>query len=187
LRGEFANVRSYRSREDQIGRNFERAENYLSLVGLVVVILGGIAVSSVTRVFILQKIKSIAVLKCVGARSREVITIYILQVVALGLAGSLLGIALAAGIVTVVPLVLDTSSTVGPSALLANVEYGLTWSAALQGSASGCSCRCCFPSCRCFTSGSSSRRSCFGTSRRRSAATRSVWPPSRRWLRRSLH
>ena len=66
LRDEFASVRSYRSNEDQIGRNFDRAENYLSLVGLIIVILGGIAVSSVTRVFILQKIRSIAVLKCVG-------------------------------------------------------------------------------------------------------------------------
>src|SRR6185503_7040062 len=72
LRGEFAGTRSYRSNEDQIGRDFDRAENYLSLVGLVIVILGGIAVSSVTRVFIQQKIRSIAVLKCVGARSREV-------------------------------------------------------------------------------------------------------------------
>jgi len=43
----------------------------------VIVILGGIAVSSVTRVFILQKIRSIAVLKCVGARSRQIIAVYL--------------------------------------------------------------------------------------------------------------
>src|SRR6516225_1472667 len=84
LRDEFINVRSYRSNEDQVGRDFDRAENYLSLVGLVIVILGGIAVSSVTRVFILQKIRSIAVLKCVGSRSAQIIAVYILQVVALG-------------------------------------------------------------------------------------------------------
>ena len=62
FRTEFINARSYRSTEDQIGRDFDRAENYLSLVGLIIVILGGIAVSSVTRVFILQKDRSIAVL-----------------------------------------------------------------------------------------------------------------------------
>ena len=86
LKDEFINTRSYRSTEDSIGRDFDRAENYLSLVGLIIVILGGIAVSSVTRVFILQKIRSIAVLKCVGARSTQIINIYILQVVLLGLA-----------------------------------------------------------------------------------------------------
>ncbi len=67
---EFINARSYRSSDDEIGRDFDRAENYLSMVGLVIVILGGIAVSSVTRVFVLQKMHSIAVLKCTGATQR---------------------------------------------------------------------------------------------------------------------
>jgi energy-converting hydrogenase Eha subunit C len=93
FREEFINTRSYRSTEDQVGRDFDRAENYLSLVGLVIVILGGIAVSSVTRVFILQKIRSIAVLKCTGATSAQIMAIYMLQVMVLGLAGSVLGVA----------------------------------------------------------------------------------------------
>ena len=80
---EFVGVRSYKRSEDQIGENLTRAENYLSLVGLVVLILGGIGVSSVTRVFVQQKMKSIAVLKCIGARSAQLLAIY----VALGLLG----------------------------------------------------------------------------------------------------
>ncbi len=66
-------MRSYKATEDDIGEDFTRAENYLSLVGLVIVILGGIGVSSVTRVFVQQKMKSIAVLKCVGARSSQLL------------------------------------------------------------------------------------------------------------------
>jgi putative ABC transport system permease protein len=128
LRQEFATARSYRSTEDQVGRDFDRAENYLSLVGLIIVILGGIAVSSVTRVFILQKIRSIAVLKCVGATSRQIVAVYVLQVLALGLAGSLLGVALAAGAVAAIPLAIGSS----PS-LLAQAHYGITRSAAVQG------------------------------------------------------
>ena len=128
LKDEFINLRSYRSTEDRIGRDFERAENYLSLVGLIIVILGGIAVSSVTRVFILQKIRSIAVLKCVGARSRQIINIYILQVVLLGFAGSLLGVGLARAAIAGVPLVIGNTSTI-----LSQAQYGVSWSAALQG------------------------------------------------------
>jgi putative ABC transport system permease protein len=128
LRSEFANVRSYRSNEDQIGRDFDRAENYLSLVGLIIVILGGIAVSSVTRVFVLQKIRSIAVLKCIGARSAQIIAVYILQVVALGLAGSLLGVAIAGAAVASIPYALGSSSS-----LLAQAHYGVTRGAAAQG------------------------------------------------------
>jgi putative ABC transport system permease protein len=132
LREEFAGIRSYRSNEDQIGRDFDRAENYLSLVGLVIVILGGIAVSSVTRVFILQKIRSIAVLKCLGARSGQIVAVYVLQMIALGLAGSLLGVGVAAAAVGSIPLALGSSSSI-----LAQADYRVTWSAALQGIAVG--------------------------------------------------
>jgi putative ABC transport system permease protein len=134
LRQEFINARSYRSREDQVGRDFDRAEDYLSLVGLVIVILGGIAVSSVTRVFILQKIRSIAVLKCVGARSTQIIAVYVLQVMTLGLAGSLLGVAIAQAAVSAIPLALASSST---QSLLTEAHYAVTPSAAAQGMAIG--------------------------------------------------
>ena len=132
FKDEFINTRSFRSTEDQVGRDFDRAENYLSLVGLVIVILGGIAVSSVTRVFILQKIRSIAVLKCLGARSGQIISVYILQVMTLGLAGSLLGVALARGVIASIPLMLGASTSI-----LAQAHYGVTWSAAAQGVAIG--------------------------------------------------
>jgi putative ABC transport system permease protein len=89
------NVRSYRDSEENLGEQFTRAENYLSLTGLVVLVLGGIGVSSVTRVFIEQKKKTIAVLKCVGATGRRLTAAYLAQVIALGAAGSLLGILLA--------------------------------------------------------------------------------------------
>jgi putative ABC transport system permease protein len=128
LAEEFVNARSYRASDDEIGRDFERAENYLSLVGLVIVILGGIAVSSVTRVFVLQKIRSIAVLKCLGATSYQIIGVYMLQVMTLGLAGSLLGVALARAAVEGLSL-----AVAGSAPMLAGVEYGVTWSAALQG------------------------------------------------------
>ena len=125
-------ARSYRSNEDEVGRDFDRAENYLSLVGLVIVILGGIAISSVTRVFIAQKIRSIAVLKCLGARSNQIMVVYILQVLALGLAGSLLGVFLARTTLAAIPLALG-----GSTSILAEADYGLSWSAAAQGVAVG--------------------------------------------------
>lgn len=89
------NVRSYKDSEENLGEQFTRAENYLSLTGLVILVLGGIGVSSVTRVFIEQKKKSIAVLKCVGATGRRLTAAYLAQTLALGVAGSLLGVLLA--------------------------------------------------------------------------------------------
>ena len=128
---EFVGVRSYRRSEDQMGQNLTRAENYLSLVGLVVLILGGIGISSVTRVFVQQKLRSIAILKCVGASSREILAVYMTQVLLLGIAGSLLGVAIAAAVIAAVPAV------VGNLAAVLHVEYGLTPTAVVQGFAVG--------------------------------------------------
>ncbi len=135
LRGAFANefvgIRHYRRSEDQIGENLTRAENYLSLVGLVVLILGGIGISSVTRVFVQQKFRSIAILKCVGSTSLQVLAVYMTQVLLLGFAGSALGVALAAGVIAAVP------SLVGELAAMLPVDYGLTPSAVWHGLAVG--------------------------------------------------
>jgi putative ABC transport system permease protein len=128
---EFVRVRSYRRSEDRMAENLGRAEDYLSLVGLVVLILGGIGVSSVTGMFVQQKVRSIAILKCVGATSGRVLAVYMSQVLVLGLAGSLLGVALAAGVVASVP------SFVPDIATSFQIEYGLTVGAMVQGIAIG--------------------------------------------------
>jgi putative ABC transport system permease protein len=127
FKNQFARVRSYKATEDDIGEDFQRAENYLSLVGLVIVILGGIGVSSVTRVFVQQKMKSIAVLKCVGARSSQLLAIYVAQVAVLGLAGSALGVGLAALAMRAIPSLL-AGATPG-----VDIVYALTLPAVLQG------------------------------------------------------
>jgi putative ABC transport system permease protein len=128
---EFVNVRWYRRTEDQMGENLTRAENYLSLVGLVVLILGGIGVSSVTRVFVQQKVRSIAILKCVGSSSAQMLAIYMTQVLLLGIGGSVLGVVLAGGVLAAVP------ALVGDLATVLKVDVGLTPSAVLQGLAIG--------------------------------------------------
>src|SRR5262245_27798924 len=128
---DFVSVRSYRQNEGRMSQNLTRAENYLSLVGLVVLILGGIGVSSVTRVFVQQKIRSIAILKCVGSTSRQVLAVYLAQVLMLGLAGSLLGVIIASVALQLLPIF------VGDLASLLHVHYGLTIGAVLQGMAVG--------------------------------------------------
>ena len=134
---EFARVRSYKATEDDIGEEFARGENYFSLVGLVIVILGGIGVMSVTRVFVQQKMKSIAVLKCVGARSSQLLAVYVAQVVILGLAGSLLGVLLAEMAVLAIPSVLANAA---PGV---DITYALTRRRCSRAWGSACSSRCC--------------------------------------------
>jgi putative ABC transport system permease protein len=132
LANTFVRVRPYTATEDDMGEDFARAENYLSLVGLVIVILGGVGVSSVTRVFVQQKIRSIAVLKCIGARSSQVLAIYLAQVLALGILGGVVGVGIAAGLMALMPLWLSPAVTQGVV-----IDYTLTASAVAQGVGTG--------------------------------------------------
>lgn len=124
LRGSLVTVRSYRDTQDRVGRELQTAENYLGLVGYVMVILGGIGVWSVTRVFMQQKLQNIAVLKCLGASVWQVLGVYVAQMLLLAAAGSVLGLVLAVGLLRAVPQ--DLVAQWG------HVDYGLTWAAGLQ-------------------------------------------------------
>jgi putative ABC transport system permease protein len=104
FRSTLVTVRSFRDTEDRVGQQLDLAENYLGLVGYVMIVLGGIGVWSVTRVFVQQKLQSIAVLKCVGASVRQVLSVYVVQVLLLGALGSLLGLALGALALLFVPV-----------------------------------------------------------------------------------
>ncbi len=95
VKGTILTVQSYRETQERLGEQFEKTENYLSLTGLLILVLGGVGVWNVARVFVEQKRKSIAVLKCLGASGTRIITVYLLQILTLGFAGSLFGVLLA--------------------------------------------------------------------------------------------
>jgi putative ABC transport system permease protein len=129
FRRDLVSARTWQATEDRLGRNLAMAEDYLSLVGFAMVVLGGIGVWSVTRVFIQQKLKSVAVLKCVGASSNTILGTYVLQVLVLAAAGGLVGVGIAALAITAIP-----ESVV---ALAGLDRVSVTWSAAAQGLAVG--------------------------------------------------
>jgi putative ABC transport system permease protein len=124
FRTKLVTVRSYRDTADRVGHDLATAENYLGLVGYVMVILGGIGVWSVTRVFIQQKLQSIAVLKCVGASTWQVLNVYVAQVLLLSAVGSSVGLLLGAIMMRAIP--------VQKLAAFGTISTNLTWSASLQ-------------------------------------------------------
>jgi putative ABC transport system permease protein len=95
LKGTIVRVQSYRETEENIGEQFDKTENYLSLTGLLILVLGGVGVWNVARVFVEQKRKSVAVLKCLGASGDRIILVYTLQILFLGFIGSAFGVFLA--------------------------------------------------------------------------------------------
>jgi putative ABC transport system permease protein len=119
-------VRSYRDAENRVGESFTQVENFLSLIGLIILVLGGIGISSVTRVFIQQKMKTVAVLKCLGGRNIRVLGTYLAQVMALGVIGSAMGLLISKIVMVILPRYLADKIPAG-------IEIGLTWPAIAQG------------------------------------------------------
>lgn len=130
LTGTTVQVASYRESQENLSEQFERTENYLALTGLLVLVLGGIGVWNVARAFVEQKRKTIAVLKCLGAGDTRVLSIYLLQIVVLGLAGCAFGVLLA-------QLGLWGASIRFADVLPARMSYSIGASTAVQGVALG--------------------------------------------------
>jgi putative ABC transport system permease protein len=64
---------------------------YLGLVGLAALLLGAVGVASAVHVFVKEKLTTVAVLRCLGARQGEVFAVYVVLTAALGLLGSVVG------------------------------------------------------------------------------------------------
>ncbi len=79
---------------------------FLRVVGLTALLLGGIGAASAIHVYVKEKTTAVAVLRCIGARERSVFNAYLLQAVALGLVGSVAGVAGGIGLQRLLPLLI---------------------------------------------------------------------------------
>ena len=86
-----ATIADYTETHPIITRGLDRATTFLSLIGLIALVIGAMGVASAMHGHLQQKLDSIAVMKCLGARSAQVIRIYTAQTLMLGLAGGVLG------------------------------------------------------------------------------------------------
>lgn len=134
LRTDRMRVRTVADDRDNLTDGLTRLGNYLGLVALAALLLGGLGVASAVHVFIRQKLDSIAMLRCLGATSWQVFAIHLLQALAMGLLGSVLGALLGVGLQQVMPLVLkdfipvDVRVLPSPRAIAIGVGLGV-WTA----------------------------------------------------------
>jgi putative ABC transport system permease protein len=123
-------ISSFHFVQNWLSGGLANVDGFFSLIGLAIVVLGGIGVASVTRVFVQQRVKTVAILKCLGGRNRRVIGAYLAQVLVLSFGGCLLGLLLAKGITVSAAGYLSTR-------LPLDVNPGLSALASAQGVAIG--------------------------------------------------
>ena len=78
-------------RKRNLGEAIAHLDSFLSLVGFVALVLGGIGVASALHAYIRQKIATVAILRCLGASARQSFSVYLVQGLFLGLAGACAG------------------------------------------------------------------------------------------------
>jgi len=100
-----AQVMDYREGNPALSQGLENATAILSLICLVAMVLGAIGVAMAMHAHLEQRMDMLAILKAVGASSTDLLRIFLLQTLGLGLAGGLVGVAAGVGVMAALPAV----------------------------------------------------------------------------------
>ncbi len=87
-------LEDFRDGRPEVGAAVANAERFLVLAALVSVLLGGVAVAMSARRFVARRLDSVALMKCLGARHREVLRLNLIQLLILVVAAGVLGCAI---------------------------------------------------------------------------------------------
>ncbi len=110
-----AQITEYREANPALTKGLDGATGLLSLMSLVALVLGAVGVAMAMRAHLQQRLDSIAIMKSLGARSSQVMKIYLLQTLLLGLGGGLLGVILGMGVQLAFPLFLANLLHISPT------------------------------------------------------------------------
>ena len=129
-------IRTRTNATPQLERNVERFTQYLTLVGLTALLVGGVGVANSAKHYLDRKRDVIATLKSLGATGSRVFAVYFTEVMVLASIGAAIGLAFGAalpfGLAGVLgPLMpLPFAPALHPLELVAALAYGLLTAAA---------------------------------------------------------
>ena len=125
-------IRSRSNASPQLERNVERFTQFLAIVGLTALLVGGVGVGNAVKSHLDRRRETIATLKALGASGRRIFAIYLIQVLMLAAIGGTIGMVLGATLPyliawtfgTVIPLPIEPA--LHPAELILALIYGLT-------------------------------------------------------------
>src|SRR6516225_9150477 len=124
-------IRSRSKASPQLERNVERLSQYLTLVGLATLLIGGVGVANAVASHLARNRDTIATLKALGASGGGIFAAYCTEIIAVALFATLIGAALGAALPFVITYVfaailqLPVEPAVQPGVLTLSVAYGL--------------------------------------------------------------
>lgn len=115
----------------RVTQTLERVRQFLTLIGLTALLVGGVGVANAVATYIDRRRKVIATFRSLGATGRTVFTLHLIQVVAITAIGIVIGLAIGLMVPTVVDwlagdaLPFRAEATFSPLAVGMAVAYGL--------------------------------------------------------------
>ena len=125
-----AQVMDFKEGNPALAQGLDNSTAILSLICLVAMVLGAIGVAMAMHAHLEQRMDMLAILKAVGAGSSDLLRIFLLQTLGLGLAGAVLGVAAGVGVMAALPAVFGNLLPVH-----ATLEF--PWRSALAGLGTG--------------------------------------------------
>lgn len=86
-----ADLDTHTSTSERMGRRYENFGKFLNLVAFIALLLGCVGIASAVNIYIKGKLRSVAVLKCLGASRKQSFLIYLIQIAGMGLLGGIAG------------------------------------------------------------------------------------------------
>jgi len=112
----------------QLGKTLDRASEtmtaLLTSIAAVSLLVGGIGIMNIMLLSVSQRAKEIGIRRAIGARSRDVLTQFILEAVTLSLAGGLAGVAIGALVSNFISGILKWSTTISLPAVM--ISFGVS-------------------------------------------------------------
>lgn len=91
LDAENADLDTHLSTSQRLGRTYDNFGRFLNLVAFIALLLGCVGIASSVHIYIKEKLRALAVLKCIGATRKQTFLIYLIQIAGMGFIGGLIG------------------------------------------------------------------------------------------------
>ena len=125
------NYSTVETTKEDLGESFHNLTKFLSFVSFAALLLGCIGVASSVHIYVKEKLNIIAVLRCVGATGNQSFWIYLIQILTMGVFGSIVGVAGGSVLQLVLPVIfsdflpLDVSLSVSWRAIFSGILIGI--------------------------------------------------------------
>ncbi|MDF1837554.1 MAG: FtsX-like permease family protein, partial [Planctomycetota bacterium] len=119
-------VSTHREGQPGVERSLRNVERYLGLVALLSLLLGGVGVAQVVRVWIEERTQAVAIQRSLGLRPKDILQLYMVQVLVLACVASLIGCLLGLSMPAV-------AAKVAPEFIDPTVAFARPWPILLRG------------------------------------------------------